>query len=278
VQVLATPLLGRGSRGQDVVHLQAALARVGCFDRDIDGIFGADTCAALRKFQQIKGLPGSDSLAETEARLLGWTAWQPNLEACPPALRTATSSLFALAARQNIAANLSSVWTALNALQLSDPAMLAVVMATIKVESSLFLPVSELPSTFNTTQGGKPFDRYDDRTTLGNRGAPDGSLFRGRGFIQLTGRANYVEMTRMCNLATSLEQDPFQAHHSDVSARILAAFLKRREARIRRALAQNDLTDIRKAVNGGTNGLEEFVTAFKAAQQLFTAATVTIQR
>jgi len=65
-------------------------------------------------------------------------------------------------------------------------------LATIGAETGAFQPVSEGQDRFNTSSGGHPFDLYDSRADLGNLGPPDGERFKGRGFIQLTGRCNYA--------------------------------------------------------------------------------------
>jgi peptidoglycan hydrolase-like protein with peptidoglycan-binding domain len=54
-----------------------------------------------------------------------------------------------------------------------------------------------------------------------------------------------------------------------IAARILAQFLKRAETMIRFALAGQDLTSAREAVNGGTYGLAEFAAAFHRGKTIF---------
>jgi putative chitinase len=104
--------------------------------------------------------------------------------ALPP--QSLVAPIFPATPLANIAANLPSVLAALTAANLADNSMLLMALATIRAETECFLPLTEQPSRFNTSPGGPPFDLYDRRKDLGNLAAPDGALFRGRGFVQLT--------------------------------------------------------------------------------------------
>jgi len=166
----------------------------------------------------------------------------------------------------NIAANLPHVLVALAAAGLSDTPMLLVALGTIRAEAESFLPLTEQPSRFNTSPNGAPFDLYDHRRDLGNQGPPDGADFRGRGFVQLTGRANYAQFAREIN--QPLVANPALAADPAIAATLLARFLSHKEAAIRRALAANDLAAARRLVNGGSNGLDRFTSAFKIGSSL----------
>lgn len=67
------------------------------------------------------------------------------------------------------------------------------------------------------------FNKYEPGTkigkALGNTHAGDGYLFRGRGFVQLTGRANYAEAGKA--LGIDLIGNPDLALELDVAAKIL---------------------------------------------------------
>jgi putative chitinase len=178
----------------------------------------------------------------------------------------------------NIAANLPPVLAALAAAKLADKDMLLVALATIRAETESFLPISEAESPCNTSPGGHPFDLYDHRADLGNQGPPDGASFRGRGFVQLTGRANYTRYARELSRDGVANPDPAAncdlvanpglACEPAVAARLLARFLADKQAAIRRALAANSLAAVRRLVNGGTHGLDRFTSAYQIGARL----------
>jgi putative chitinase len=117
-------------------------------------------------------------------------------------------------------------------------------------------------------EGTRPFGRYERRKDLGNKGPPDGERYKGRGYIQLTGRANYADIGRRIGLGNGLVDDPEKANDPEIAGRILAEFLKRAEPAIRAALARKDLVKARKLVNGGSHGLNPFRTAYLRGHEI----------
>jgi peptidoglycan L-alanyl-D-glutamate endopeptidase CwlK len=187
-----------------------------------------------------------------------------------PALSELTADLvirmFPAAPRANIEKHLPIVLRALAESGLVDKTMVLMALATVRAESAAFEPVSEAPSALNTTRGGPPFNKYDWRQDLGNTGPPDGAMFKGRGFIQLTGRKNYRFYGAL--LGYDLIENPELANTPQPAAQILAAYLKVNEPSIRSALSAGDLAAARRIVNGGLNGLYNFRSAFMAGDSL----------
>jgi putative chitinase len=104
----------------------------------------------------------------------------------------------------------------------TDVRWAAYMLATLKHEcADTFQPITERgPKSY--------FDKYETGTPigkrLGNTAKGDGYLFRGRGYVQITGRANYQKMTQ--NLALTGDEDlvlhPDCALHPDVAYRIMS--------------------------------------------------------
>lgn len=168
----------------------------------------------------------------------------------------------------NIESNLPLVLNALVPPDLADKPMILMALATIRAETACFAPIAEGQSRYNTSPGGHPFDLYDYRAELGNTGAPDGERFRGRGFVQLTGRSNYALHGAAIGLGDKLVEDPELACDPEIAARLLASFLKAREGKIRTALAARDLAAARRLVNGGCHGLNAFEDAYNTGLPL----------
>ena len=176
------------------------------------------------------------------------------------------------APQAHIESNLPLVLNALLERQLADHPMILMALAAIRTETASFLPVSEAVSRFNTSPGGQPFDLYDSRSSLGNLGPPDGERFKGRGFIQLTGRINYALHGASIGLGNQLIDNPELANSPELAARLLASFLKHREPGIRAALSVHDLAQARRLINGGASGLAAFEAAYNIGLSLLSPA------
>jgi len=164
----------------------------------------------------------------------------------------------------SITTNLPFVLAGLRARQLGDRAMVLMSVATIRAETEGFVPIDEGKSKFNTSPGGSPFNLYDAGTSigarLGNTEPGDGPRFKGRGYIQLTGRDNYRRVG--LQIGVKLIDQPQSANDPATAGLILAQFLKNKESAIRTALAQDNLLKARKLVNGGSHGFQQFKDTF----------------
>lgn len=96
---------------------------------------------------------------------------------------------------------------------------------------------------------------YEGRKDLGNTTLGDGVKYRGRGYIQLTGRSNYAVYGT--KLGIDLINNPDLAMKPSISASILAQYFKDRS--VYAACDQKNWVYARKLVNGGTNGLTIFL-------------------
>ena len=148
----------------------------------------------------------------------------------------------------NVQQNWPGVYAACAEMGLTDCPTVIAVVATIGTEVGSFAPINELGGTAYFTK------LYEGRKELGNTQPGDGVRYHGRGFIQLTGRANYAKYGRA--LGIPLEDDPDLALTAAVAADILALYFKDRGLP---ALARKgDWEGVRRGVNGHLNGWERF--------------------
>jgi peptidoglycan L-alanyl-D-glutamate endopeptidase CwlK len=267
-------ILRKGASGPAVLKMQNALAKRGFRPGACDGQFGEGTEAALKAFQRSEGLFADGVCGTRSAVALGLANLPAPASAIPGVTPEIVCRMFPATPAPNIEANLPVVLDALVAPQLVEKPMVLMALATIRAETECFLPLSEGVCPANTSPGGHPFDLYDYRKDLGNQGPPDGERFRGRGFVQLTGRANYAACGRAIGLGNQLVNNPDLANGPDIAARLLAEFLKRKRVPILDALAAGDLRAARRLVNGGSNGLDRFTDAFTRGDALIPATAV----
>jgi putative chitinase len=123
----------------------------------------------------------------------------------------------------------------------------AAFLAQVGHESGRLIYVRELWGPTPTQEG------YEGRDDLGNTEPGDGFKFRGRGLIQVTGRANY----RTCGGALNLPllDHPELLEAPDNASQSAAWFWISRNLN---ALADiGDFNTITKRINGGLNGLQD---------------------
>lgn len=260
------PSLQENSNGAAVKKLQEALKKRGFNPGKIDGDYGPATTAAVLAFQKSEGLLADGVAGPRTQEALGLIKDDSLPSAIPGVTARVVSQMFPFTPIDNIKANLPFVCDGLVQFNLVDKPMVLMALATIRAETESFEPISEGRSQFNTSPGGQPFDLYDNRKDLGNKGKGDGAKFCGRGYIQLTGRANYQQYGT--KLGIDLINNPTLANDPTIAGQLLAKFLKDKERQIKEALVDNDLKTARRLVNGGSHGLQQFTDAFNRGNKL----------
>ena len=263
----------RGYQGPEIPALRKALVAVlgsdaqafpGLAKGAAPNLVDADVEAAARRWQSGVGLVADGVVGPYCQQLLG-LAKAPSMELAltPDAVR----QLFPATKPANIARYLPYVAAALGALGLTDRPIICAALGTIRAETEGFLPISEFMSQFNTAPGGSPFGLYDGRKAWGNTQPGDGARFKGRGFVQLTGRNNYQIYGKA--LGFDLAANPDLANAPEVAALLLARFIADKADAMRQALATGGYAVARKLVNGGAHGLDRFKDVFMLADKVW---------
>ncbi|MBN1209209.1 MAG: peptidoglycan-binding protein [Myxococcaceae bacterium] len=236
-------LLGVGQAGPAVKEVQRLLQLA---PAQQDGFFGAGTQAAVVDFQRKAGLPqvpGSEgvigqALLEALLRRQGQAAGTgagvtlQQLRAIMPRLSEAQASSY-----------LPHLNAAMAQVEITTPRRQAAFLAQLAHESGELRFWEELAD-------GKA---YEGRRDLGNTQPGDGPRYKGRGPIQLTGRANYRAAGQA--LGIDLEKSPERARDPDVGFRVAAWYWQSRGLN---ALADaGDFREITRRINGGYNGLPQ---------------------
>lgn len=106
---------------------------------------------------------------------------------------------------------------------------------------------------------------YEGRKDLGNVVAGDGKRYKGRGPIQITGRANYQKFGRLIGI--DIEETPELAANPSIGLHLALEYW--RDRKLNAPADADDVVAITKKINGGTNGLADRRAALVKAKALF---------
>jgi putative chitinase len=158
-----------------------------------------------------------------------------------------------------------------------------------RVEENLNYSVERLrqvwPDRFGTNATAEPYARnpeglanlvYAGRIGNGPPASGDGWRYRGRGLIQLTGRANY--RAAGAALGIPLEANPDDALKPWNAALIAGWFWGRALCNAHADKGEAGLAAITKAINGGRNGLEDRAARYERALAALASHPETLER
>ncbi len=208
-----------------------------------DGVCGATTVAAIELFQHgvvggndpqgVIPANGTTLRALQSGMLLGFTAEK-------------LQGIYIHAPGSVIAKFFPPLVAAMAAAAITTPLRRAHFLAQVGHESGELRYTEELASG----------TAYNGRGDLGNTQPGDGPRFKGRGLIQLTGRANYIAFGKSCG------QDfcaaPAETRIATEPALAVQAAVWFWQTHNLNAIAdKDDVITLTRRINGGTNGLDD---------------------
>ena len=125
-------------------------------------------------------------------------------------------------------------------------------ITTLKRLAHFLAQIGHESDHFQTLHEYASGQAYEGRKDLGNTKTGDGKRYKGRGAIQLTGRANYRKFG--AKIDVDLENNPELAEFPQYSAMLAGAYWNDRG--LNKDADQDDIRKITKKINGGYNGLE----------------------
>jgi putative chitinase len=267
-------LLKVGSKGEDVKKLQTKLGLTP------DGSFGPNTEKKVKEWQQANGL--------TADGIVGSGTWTKMFGEAPQVVKedvviTPVEGLNIEKLKGTIPDTvIAQIAETAKKFNITNNLRLAHFLAQCAHESGAFKFVSEnlnysadgLKKTFGkyfpgtlaesyAKQPEKIASRvYGGRMGNGDETTKEGYKFRGRGYIQLTGKSNYVKFTQFIGEDCVANPDLVANKYPLASA---AFFFNNNNLWSICDKGSDDatVTSVTKRVNGGTNGLADRITKFK---------------
>lgn len=143
---------------------------------------------------------------------------------------------------------------------INSAARVSAFLAQLAHESGEFRWMEEIWGPTTAQRRYEPVTELARR--LGNTQSGDGKRFKGRGPIQLTGRANYRRFGDL--LGVDLVAEPERAAQPDVAFRIAALYWMSRG--LNELADREDFREITRRINGGFNGLPDRIKYFDRAR------------
>jgi len=272
-------LLKLGSEGEDVKKLQQKLGV------DPIGKFGPKTDSAVKSWQSANGLTADGVVGpSTWAKLMGEGIVSTPQVITEPAPVTGVGGLKLEKLKGHIPdAVIAQIPDTAAKFQINTPLRLAHFLAQCGHESGGFKVTQEnlnysakglmgiFKKYFPTEQLAESYQRqpqkiankvYANRMLNGPETSGDGFKFRGRGYIQLTGKDNYTQFGKAIGEDIASNPDLVSGKHALLSA---AWFWSKNGLNKIADSGSTDtvVTSITKRVNGGTIGLADRIKHFK---------------
>ena len=273
-------VLRRGMRGEDVRRWQEFLTRKGFGAGSADGSFGDRTVQATVEFQRQNGL-GADGVAGpgtiNKAKELGFveaedaggggggTPTGGSSGGSSPGGGLSEQALAQIMPNLNAAkraAFFPFLVSAMNEFEINTPARQAAFLAQLAHESAEFRFMEEIWGPTSAQRRYEPPNRLAGK--LGNTQTGDGFRYKGRGPIQVTGRFNYKKYGDL--LGVDLINNPQQAATPEVGFRIAGAYWDKNN--INAMADRQDIVAVTRAINGGTNGLDDRKKYYERAKRV----------
>jgi putative chitinase len=267
-------ILKVGSKGEDVKKLQAKLGL------GADGVFGSGTEAAVKKWQASNGLTADGIVGEgTWSKMFGDK--QLITEPSKPIVSSGPLKLENLKGHIPDAV-IAQIPETAQKFNITNPLRLAHFLAQCGHESAGFKAIQEnlnysadglkkiFPKYFpgNLAEGYARNPEkiaskvYGGRMGNGDETTKEGFKFRGRGYIQLTGKDNYTRFGKFIGEDTVANPDLVATKYPLASAAFFFDSNKLWEI-CDRGADDATVTAVTKRVNGGTIGLPDRIKHFK---------------
>ncbi len=207
---------------------------------DEDGICGDSTINAIEAFQKlVVGFSQPDSKINPGGKSLGKLA-----EGIPSFCDTVLSGIYVDAAENLIQKYCSALSEKMADYSINTRLRMAHFLAQVGHESGELRYSEEIASGV----------AYEGRTDIGNTQPGDGPRFKGRGLIQLTGRANYTAYSEARGIDYTVNPELLSTDPA-VAVDVSCWFWIRNGLN---ELADNDdVIAITRRINGGLNGLDD---------------------